>query len=374
MVSIFSPHFFNWTDQLKNSGYEIYWIDVFDSQTYVKKLDFIEQIIGWRYRWDFKGRNYLKKNHKKLYSLISKFNERDFKNVFKEKVEEIRPDVVHSFVMYLGAAPISNIMQSFPQIKWIYSSWGSDLYYYKNLPHFHDDIIQTLPLIDYLFTDCYRDKAIAENLGFSGKFLGCFPGGGGYNLELYKETEKEKIILVKGYEGLHGRCLNVLKAINTESELLNKNSWKVIVFGVDANVKKQILNLEFDFSIELHLKISHDEVIELMSKSKIYIGNSKSDGIPNTLLEAIITENFPIQSNPGGATAEIIEHGENGLLINNSEDLNEIAETIKNAISKESFLESAVDYNRKYIKPKLERRLVSEEVNACYNLVENDIK
>ena len=50
MVSIFSNHFFNWVKQLKNSEHDIYWLDVFDSNTKVKQIDFVKQITGWRYK------------------------------------------------------------------------------------------------------------------------------------------------------------------------------------------------------------------------------------------------------------------------------------------------------------------------------------
>lgn len=66
MVSIFAPHFFNWTEQLKGSGHEIYWLDVFDSNTEVEKIDFAQQITGWRYKWDFPGRYFLKKKSSRI--------------------------------------------------------------------------------------------------------------------------------------------------------------------------------------------------------------------------------------------------------------------------------------------------------------------
>ena len=48
MVSIFSSHFFNWVKQLESSGHQIYWLDVYDSNTKVKEIEFVEKIIGWR--------------------------------------------------------------------------------------------------------------------------------------------------------------------------------------------------------------------------------------------------------------------------------------------------------------------------------------
>ena len=58
-----------------------------------------------------------------------------------------------------------------------------------------------------------------------------------------------------------------------------------------------------------------------MSKSFVYIGNSISDGMPNTMLEAMTMGAFPIQSNPGGVTEEIVENEVNGLLLNKSKQI-----------------------------------------------------
>lgn len=69
-----------------------------------------------------------------------------------------------------------------------------------------------------------------------------------------------------------------------------------------------------------------------MGKSLIYIGNSNSDGMPNTMLEAIFMGAFPVQSNPGGVTAELIQHGVNGLLIEDCEDVDQMVFVIKSSL------------------------------------------
>ena len=74
-----------------------------------------------------------------------------------------------------------------------------------------------------------------------------------------------------------------------------------------------------------------------MGKSLIYIGNSNSDGMPNTMLEAIFMGAFPIQSNPGGATAELIQNGVNGLLIEDCEDMEDIKRLILKALQIDFF-------------------------------------
>lgn len=377
MVSIFSPHFFNWTEQLRDSGHEIYWLDVYDSNTYVKKINFVEQIIGWKYRWDYPGRYYIKKLPL-INELINRINEKELEDIFEEKFLEINPDVVHSFVLYLSCTPILRVMQKHAEKKWIYSSWGSDLYYFQNEKKHLEDIQRVLPRINYLFTDCQRDYSIANQCGFSGKFLGVFPGGGGYQLENYskflKSFESRDIILIKGYQGRSGRAIAVLKAIRKLESILS--SFEVIVFGADKELLEFLDKTSYSrrHQIDIFEKIPHSKVLELMGRSLIYIGNSISDGMPNTLLEAIIMGVFPIQSNPGGATAEIIEDGKNGLLIHDPENSDEIAMLLKKAIDSPEMLKSAITINTQKIKPRLKRNHIKEQVLNQYYLIEKELK
>ena len=378
MVSIFAPHFFNWTEQLKGSGHEIYWLDVFDSNTRVEQIDFVDQIIGWRYKLNYPGRYFIKKKSPSLNRLINLFNEKDLKVFVEKKIQEIKPDVVHSFVMYLTTAPIFEVMKNHPQIKWIYSSWGSDLYYYRNQPEHLKDINMIFPYLDYMFSDCERDYQIALEHGFKGEFLGVFPGRGGFDFKisdpLLKSFEERNTLLIKGYQGKHGRCIPVLEAIlRLKIELKN---YKIVVFGADMEVVEFVENSETKNwnNLAVLRKISEFEVLKLMGESLIYIGNSLSDGMPNTLLEAIIMGAFPIQSNPGGATAELIEDGRNGFLIENPKDVDEIRDLIKLSISDEVRLKNAVAYNLQNIKPKYERNFIRQKVLMQYNLVEEQIK
>lgn len=378
MVSIFAPHFFNWTEQLRDSGHEFYWLDIFDSNTHVPQIDFVEQIIGWRYKSDFRGRYFIKSKYPKLNKWINSFNERNFEKFFEQKVKEIQPDVVHSFVMYLGAAKIQAVMEKFPNIKWIYSSWGSDLYYYRNQPKHLKDMNLVFPNLDFMFSDCYRDYLLAKKHGFTGSFLGVFPGRGGFDFRIsdpfLKPFQERKTLLIKGYQGKHGRCIAVLQAIlRLKSQLKN---YKIVVFGADLEVAEFVDNSETkDWNNLVVLKnISQIEVLKLMGESLIYIGNSLSDGMPNTLLEAIIMGAFPIQSNPGGATTELIEVGKNGLLIENPEDVDEIADLIKMAITDGDKLKNWVAYNLEHIKPNLERDFIKRNVLKQYERIEEEIK
>ena len=149
-----------------------------------------------------------------------------------------------------------------------------------------------------------------------------------------------------------------------------------MVFGADIEVVQFISISDFSNWKDLivYRKITEIEVLKLLGESLIYIGNSLSDGMPNTLLEAIIMGAYPIQSNPGKATEEIINSGKNGLLIENPEDENEIRNLILSAINDKESLKRGVEYNNKHVRPELERDIVKQRVLKQYKIVEEEVK
>ncbi|MCK6607367.1 MAG: glycosyltransferase [Flavobacterium sp.] len=372
MVSIPTLHFFRWANQLQDAGHEVYWFDITGMSQPVSKISWIQQKVDWKLRWDYPGRLLVKNKFPKLYKFIQQFNEKDTAKTFENYLNEIQPDVVHSFALYLSCSPIIEVMEKNPTQKWIYSSWGSDLFYFQNEPNYLKDIKRVLPRINYLFTDCKRDYEIAKQYGFTGEFLGVFPGGGGFELnemETYKlPVSQRKTILIKGFQGRSGRAIPVLKAIATlKEQLLN---YEIVVFGSDPQTFEYVTNSELKNwkNFQILGKIPHEEVLKLMGKSLIYIGNSNSDGMPNTMLEAIFMGAFPIQSNPGGATAELIQNGVNGLLIEDCEDEEKIKEIVIHAVNNCNF-EKAECLNQEEIVPKLHYLKVKNEVISIYKKI-----
>ncbi|MGG7033604.1 MAG: glycosyltransferase family 4 protein [Flavobacterium sp.] len=374
MVSIPSLHFFRWTSQLQDAGHEVYWFDITGMSTPVERIHWVKQKTAWKLRWNYPGRIFMKSRFPKIYRWLQSINERDTAKVFEEYLNEIKPDVVHSFALYVSCTPIIAVMEKYLNQKWIYSSWGSDLFYFQNEVKYLEDIKRVLPRVNYLFTDCHRDYKIAQQYGFKGGFLGVFPGGGGFDMvemEKYKIPLKErKTILIKGFQGRSGRAIPVLKAIEQLQNLLS--DFEIVVFGADAEVfsfvKKSNTDKWNNFTVLG--KITHDEVVRLMGQSLIYIGNSNSDGIPNTLLEAICMNVFPIQSNPGGATAEIIENGVNGILIENPEDSQEIKQLLLKVLDQNVLVEKGIKFNNSTIKPNLEYNYLRNQVVKKYDLIE----
>ncbi|MGE8339825.1 MAG: glycosyltransferase [Flavobacterium sp.] len=357
LISMPSIHIIRWIENLKDTDIELYWFDIL-GRGKLETFDSIKQFVGWKKRKvpHIKGEYFLRKKYSDLYEKILPYLEVTANEVLEKIIIELKPDVVHSFEMQSCSYPILNTMNKFPKVKWVYSCWGSDLFYYMNFKTHNYKIRNVLKRVDFLHTDCKRDLDLAVQLNFSGKFLGVIPGGTGYKiqeLEPFKlPVSERKIILVKGYEHHLGRGLNIVRALHSiEKEI---KEYKVIVFGAHSKVKDYIESNMLNFHFFDRHELSHNELIELMGRSLIYIGNSISDGMPNTLLEAIVMGAFPIQSNPGGVTEEIISNNVNGFLIQNPESIEEIKENILKAIYDLRLLEKASFKNQEIATERLD--------------------
>ena len=382
LISSNSMHFLRWTEQLIDSGHEVYWFDILDGG-YSKSLSWVKQSTGWKQRYpNLKGRYFVKKRLPIIYKLLRPLIEEKPSIAFEKYLNETKPDVVHSLDLYKSFTSILSVMIKYKKLPWIYSSWGSDLYYFMDLAKYRKEIQKVLSRVNYLITDCKRDVRIAKDLGFKNKVLGTFPKGGGFDLIKYnnyiiKPASERRTILVKGYQGKCGKSISVLKALKELTKELK--NYKIIIFGADPEVVNYSIKNRLDniLNISIYKRskfLPHHEILKLMGESLIYIGNNIYDGIPNTLLEAIGMGAFPIQSNPGGASEEVITNGENGLLINDIENIEEIKNLILRGLSNSKMVEKAFIINQMELKSNFEREKVKKEVLSAYNFVFKKIK
>lgn len=368
-VSMTSIHATRWIENLKDTSDQLYWFDVLDRGK-METLEKVHQFTDWKKRKIpyVPGEHFLYKKFPSLYNGLQPFLEVTANEKLEKIIQEIQPDVIHSFEMQNCGYPILKTMNRHSTIKWIYSCWGNDLFYYQNFKTHKAKIKVFLRRVNFLHTDCQRDFEIAKTLGFKGKHLGIIPGGSGYDLKTlqkYKRSHLErKIILVKGYQHMFGRGLNVVKALKEiQSDL---KDCEVVIFGAHSSVMGYISQNRLPFKSYGRHGLEHGELLRLMGQSLMYIGNSISDGMPNTLLEAMIMGIFPIQSNPGGATAEIIVDGENGFLIQNPESIEEIKSLILKALHNPEIIEKAIEINSNLAINKLGFDKNKEKIIAIY--------
>lgn len=374
MVAIPNHHFFQWVNQLKDSGYEVNWFDITDGGPKSEKIAWVHQIKGWKLKWDFPLRTKIKKYIPKLYSFILKYNQNNTSKVFQKTIDTIKPDIVHCFEMQLSGLPILSVMEQ-NTIPLIYSSWGSDVFYYEHLGVSTKALNRFYNRTNYLITDCKRDYKLAVSQGFKNKFLGVFPGNGGLSVDSSKihSASKRQTLLIKGYDDGVGKASVVLQAIGKVSKHL-LNDKEIVVYSADHSIDKQIKSSRIlqALLITIHSRykfIQNEALLEIMGKSCIHIANSMSDGMPNALLEAMAMGAFPIQSNPGGVTEEVIVDGESGFLISNPLDADEIANHIENALEDLDLRTKAQDKNINFINHNYKRSTLQSKIVQLYKEV-----
>lgn len=371
-----SIHVLRWIENLKDKGHELYWFDVLDRGP-LENLDYVRQFVDWKKRKYpyIKGEYFLRKKMPSVYDKIIPYFEVSANEGFEKVIQEIKPDIVHSFELHYCSYPILKAMNKNPGIKWIYSCWGSDIFRHQILKNDIQKIESVLNRVNFLITDCERDYDLAKKYNFNGVFLGALPGGGGYNITdiqtSFQDIESRKLILIKGNHNETGRALYTLKAIKKIIDLLD--DFHIAVFSAGEKVREFIKSdSKLEGKIKIIEGINQSELHNYFGKAFLYIGNNFSDGMPNSLLEALLLGVIPLQSNPGNATKELIGKKYFGEIINDPENSDEIAEKILCLIrnkdnnvqfAKSNHLKAIEDYNYERIR---------DSINNLYSTVAID--
>ena len=203
----------------------------------------------------------------------------------------------------------------------IVTNYGSDIQYFQDIPEHQEKIRSVLSKADFYSAECQRDYESALKLGFKGKFLPCIPNAGGFKNEIFKlnlvPSTERNLITAKCYGGTFGLGGLIIDAL--EKFLRNNPDVKIVMHSVTDDLLNKSRNLRVAFPNQVVVytvreKISRHEILDYLSKSRIYLGASKSDGISTSFLEALCLGAYPIQTDTSCAS-EWIELGFFGSII-----------------------------------------------------------
>ena len=293
-------------------------------------------------------------------------------------IRRLRPHIVHSLEMqHAGYLTLESRKRlagcSFPA--WIYSSWGSDIFYFGRRLEHNKRIKDTLAACDYYIADCQRDTRLVRKFGFKGEIVGVFPGGGGFDIGQMQQfrqplpVSSRKVVALKGYhdDNFAGRALVALQSLHECADSLA--GYEVVIYSASPNVRyaaEYVSKLTgLYFTVLPHGQ--HDEIVKVMGRARIAIGINVTDGTPNTMLEAMVMGTFPIQSDTI-STAEWIAHGENGLLVP-AENPKVIAAAIRRALSDDTLVDRAAEINERMTAERIDRSVLQPQVIAMYEKI-----
>jgi len=265
----------------------------------------------------------------------------------------LKPDIVHAIMESYAGGALAILKYIYPKAKRILTLQSGDLdddekqkVFYIN---FFWKAIHTLPNIVTAISTALAARA--ERLGVKQENLFITPNG------LYFDDVPQNVQKIPGQVICVGR-LSWEKAHNNTLdawvEVLKVFPEAKLVFVGEGpereKIEKQISDLKLGDSVTLTGNVTHDEVLQKMSESEVFVCPSLAEGLGNVFIEAQACGVTPIGTRVGGIP-DIIRHEENGLLIepkNSSQIADSIIRLLKNDALRNKLRSKGLETSRKF--------------------------
>jgi glycosyltransferase involved in cell wall biosynthesis len=286
-------------------------------------------------------------------------------------VKAFKPSIIHFHELQHGAYlfnPISNLKSD--RLKIISSTWGSDILLYGQIASHKKSLSEVLKWTDVLTSEREEDLELAKNLGFNGKYLAPVYITVGSERILhgsYDLPSTRNGLIIKGYQDIPGRALNVLRALDILAGELS--SFQIYIFSADKSpavrVQAELLMSKHKLNVQILGKMDNSDLMEYFKKSRTYVGASISDGLSTSMVEAMMHGTFPIQSHNSAANC-FIDNGINGFIID-PWDINSIVNAIKNSLSDDLLVDNASKINTNVINKKYNLQFGINKMRELYS-------
>ena len=294
-------------------------------------------------------------------------------------IKRWQPDIIHT----LGLNPASYLyLRACKQFnlggigKWVVQARGGpDLALHRLLPSYRPQIENVFNLCDQFIADNQRNYKYATELGLADhklSSLGVVSGTGGIDvISLEKKwnglpSQRERLIVwPKTYEAPSSKAHPVLEAI--------KIAWTKIkpcriemLWVVQPEIEMWLATYpeEIRNSCYLQGRIPREQVLEMFSRARVMLTPSLTDGIPNSMLEAMALGAFPIVS-PIETITPVVKEVENVLFARNLYP-HEIAAALERAMTDDKLVDQAAKVNIELIRRIADRAEIRPRVVKFY--------
>lgn len=270
--------------------------------------------------------------------------------LLRNAIRRIHPDIVHSLNL-LGSGWL--VYQALPSVRtppaWFLTIWGSDLYLYGRLVAHAEKAAKILGACAWFSCECARDVKLARDMGFKGTLFPPGPVTGGFDLARLaplrsRPTSARRLILLKGYQGVTGRALCGLRALERCADALQ--GYELAVYSAAPAVAVAVELFTRNTGIAARILpdgTPHDEMLALQAIARISVSVGTSDGICVAMLEAMVMGAFPIQSATACAD-EWLEDGLSGAIVP-PDDPDVIEEALRRALGDDRLVDEAAAIN-----------------------------
>lgn len=300
-------------------------------------------------------------------------------------IKEWKPNIIHT----LGFDSASYFyMRTRKQFglesigRWIAQARGGpDLALQRYSPTYRPLIEEVLASCDHFIADNEPNYTYALSTGMAKEKIVCpgmgvVSGAGGMDVEAMREmwslppSKRERVIVwPKAYELYTSKAMPVFEAILNVWDRIQPCRIEML-WMVQSDVQIWYEKM-FPPDIKAHCptfgRLSREDTLKRIASARVMIAPSLSDGIPNTMMEAMALGAAPLVS-PLDTIAPVVRHEENVLFARNLYP-DELGEALVRLMSDDDLIDRMAENNLVRIKEMADRRAVKERALLYYNEV-----
>lgn len=293
-----------------------------------------------------------------------------------------RPHVIHTMgidpASYFFKRTRDKMLKDHYSIRWVVQARGGPDLSIKRFDPSHSPLIQdVIKACDHFIADNMQNYEIAKDMGLSTNALnpgvGVVSGMGGLDIDALaaldtgRPSERERIIVwPKAYEINSAKAMPVFEAIIKYWNKLQPCRIELLWY-VQPEVQmwyEKLFPAEIKISCPTFGRLSRQETLERIGKARVMLAPSLSDGIPNTMMEAMALGAVPIVS-PLDTITPVVKNYENVIFANNLYP-DEIGQALVRLMNDNELVDKMAKNNKVRIMEMADRRKVKSRVIKYY--------
>jgi glycosyltransferase involved in cell wall biosynthesis len=288
-----------------------------------------------------------------------------------------RPHIVHTLGLRAAGLFFHEAMRERLPIDgatWVLQLWGgADLEIERPDPEHIRAASEALRASDQLFDDNPQGVDFARAIGVRDAQiapLGIVPGAGGIDLDAIgglarmSPSDRRTIIWPKAYETPWNKSLPVIEALKIAWDRIGQFDVEILAVGPETRAWLRALPEPMREHFHVRDRLPREEVLALMSHSRVMLAPSLIDGLPNVLLEAMATGALPLVS-PLAGIRSVAEDERHALFARNLYP-EEIAAAIVRAMTDDDLVERVAAANHERVAEVADRAEIRRRITEYY--------
>ena len=300
-------------------------------------------------------------------------------------IRDWRPDVIHTLGFDSASYFYLRTRKQFGLAgigRWIAQARGGpDLALQRYSPDYRPLIEGVLATCDHFIADNEPNYAYALSAGLTEKKIsqpgmGVVSGAGGMDVDAMRAmwtlppSKRERVILwPKAYETYTAKAMPVFEAILKVWDRIQPCRIEMI-WMVQSDVSiwyEKLFPDHIKQSCPTFGRLTREETLERISRARVMLAPSLSDGIPNTMMEAMALGAAPLVS-PLDTIIPVVKNEENVLFARNLYP-DEIAEALVRLMTDDDLVDQMAENNLVRIREMADRKPIKERALKYYEEV-----